>query len=44
MKKIRGWHDAVFRLGQETHQIPFRKFKANSLSIALKVPFGKSKC
>ena len=27
MKKIRGWHDAVFRLGQETHQIPFVNLK-----------------
>ena len=27
MKKIRGWHDAVFRLGQETHQIPFVSLK-----------------
>ena len=21
--KIRGWYNAVFRLGQETHEIPF---------------------
>ena len=27
MKKIRGRHDAVFRLGQETHQIPFVNLK-----------------
>ena len=27
MKKIRGWHDAAFRLGQETHQIPFVNLK-----------------